>query len=94
METNKSRDGTDDTGAATRPYKFTDFDILAVCLQPATNDWSRFVYCCSKDLLPRPENASLIKILQPVSPRTQRGWYTQLEDAIAAFIGPEIETSL
>ena len=32
------------TGLATRPYRFGEFDILAVSMHPSTNDWNRFMY--------------------------------------------------
>ena len=35
VETQKTRAGTDNDGADTRPYRFGDFDILAVNMEPA-----------------------------------------------------------
>jgi hypothetical protein len=36
-ETQRTRGGTNTSGASTRPYRFGDFDILAVSLHPSTN---------------------------------------------------------
>ena len=45
VETQRTRGGRHPTtGENTRPYKFDEFDILAVSLHPSTGDWSRFLY--------------------------------------------------
>ena len=44
-ETKRTRGGVDlVTGQKTRPYRFGDFDILAVCLQPSTGMEIVYVY--------------------------------------------------
>jgi hypothetical protein len=43
VEVQKTRSG-EKKGQKTRPYRFGDFDILAVNLHPTTGDWKRFVY--------------------------------------------------
>lgn len=41
----KTRKGVDlATGEPTRFYKLGEFDILAVSMQPSTNDWSTYMY--------------------------------------------------
>lgn len=68
VETQKSRKGADrSSGANTRPYRFGEFDILAVCMEPATGDWSQFRFTVSNWLIPRPGAADLIAVYQPVS---------------------------
>jgi hypothetical protein len=70
VETQRTRGGTNpQTREDTRPYRFGEFDILAVSLHPSTNDWSRFMYTVCDWLLPRPEDERLILKFQPV-PRT------------------------
>jgi hypothetical protein len=75
VETQRTRGGTDlKTGENTRPYKFDDFDILAVSLHPSTNDWSRFLYTVSSWLVPRPENEKLLLKFQPVPNQPDDNW--------------------
>ena len=64
VETQKTREGTDrKTGEKTRPYRFGEFDILAVAMQPATGQWDRFFYTIADWLLPDPKNAAFLKRL-------------------------------
>lgn len=54
VETQKSRKGTNRaSGESTRPYRFGEFDILAVSMEPATNDWSQFRFTVGNWLIPR-----------------------------------------
>lgn len=82
-ECQKTRTGTDADGAATRPYRFGEFDILAVCLHPSTNDWTRFIFTPGARLLPRPTDPGLIEIMQPVPPTRQGNWTDSLEECIS-----------
>lgn len=53
-EVQKTRGGIDlQTGEDTRPYRFGEFDILAVNMHPSAGDWNTFLYTLSKWLLPR-----------------------------------------
>lgn len=74
VETQKTRGGTDSSGANTRPYRFGEFDILAVSMQPSTNDWSKFMYTVADWLVPHPDNAALLRVLQPVAPASNNDW--------------------
>ncbi len=48
VETQRTRGGIDpQTQRQTRPYRFGEFDILAVSMHPSTNDWSKFMYTVS-----------------------------------------------
>lgn len=79
VETQRTRGGTDQrTGENTRPYKFGEFDILAVSLHPSTNDWTRFLYTVSSWLLPRPENSNLLLKFQPVPIQPNEDWTDDL----------------
>ena len=82
-ECQKTRTGTDAEGAATRPYRFGEFDILAVCLHPSTNDWTKFMFTPGAKLFPRPNDAGLIEIMQPVPPNKQGSWTDSLEECIS-----------
>jgi hypothetical protein len=83
VETQKSRKGTDRTsGENTRPYRFGEFDILAVSMEPATSDWSQFRFTIGDWLIPRKENPSLISIYQPVALEPNDDWTNSLTTAI------------
>jgi hypothetical protein len=85
-ETQRSRRGIDPaTGRDTRPYRFGEFDILAVCMKPATGDWSQFRFTLERWLLARPEDASQLLKFQPVSLEPDDDWTDSLEDCITWF---------
>jgi hypothetical protein len=86
VETQKTRAGNrKTTGQKTRPYRFGEFDILAVSMEPATGDWSRFRFTVGNWLLPRKENDELIAVYQPVSRNPNHDWTDSLETAIEWF---------
>ena len=66
VETQKTRGGKNEAGESTRPYRFNDFDILAVSMHPSSRDWSRFNYTVARWLVPSNNNVNYINILQPV----------------------------
>ncbi len=81
VEVQKTRGG-ERQGQATRPYRFTDFDILAVNLHPSTGNWQSFLYTVANWLLPRPKQPNLIAIMQPVPERPDEYWTGDLERCI------------
>lgn len=83
VEVQKTRGGIDPTtGEDTRPYRFSDFDILAVNLHPSTDNWKEFRYTVSNWLLPRFENETLIEKFQPVAREPNEAWTDSLGDCI------------
>lgn len=75
VETQRTRGGIDpSTGQSTRPYKFGEFDLLAVCLQPSSGNWKSFMYTVANWLLPRPEAAMLLRVHQPVAMTPNSDW--------------------
>ncbi|MGH9485053.1 MAG: hypothetical protein ACRD1F_08355 [Terriglobales bacterium] len=52
VEVQRTRTGTSN-GEGTRPYRFNEFDLLAVCMQPSTGDWHHFLYIAAKSLQPK-----------------------------------------
>jgi len=66
VETQKTRGGVNASGAQTRPYRFGEFDILAVSMHPSTRDWSMFHYTVANWLVPRENDSNQIEKLQPV----------------------------
>jgi hypothetical protein len=83
VETQRTRGGTDPrTKEDTRPYRFREFDILAVSMHPSTNDWTAFMYTVAGWLLPRPENKRLLLKFQPVAAAPNTDWTDSLETCI------------
>lgn len=82
VETQRTRTGTSSTGASTRPYRFGEFDILAVSMQPVTRDWSRFSFAPQSWLLPRPDDPTMLRVFQPVSLPENEDWAGSLQACI------------
>jgi hypothetical protein len=83
VETQKSRKGNDRaSGQSTRPYRFGEFDILAVSMEPATGDWSQFRFTLGNWLIPRPDEPNLLAVYQPVSLEPNEDWTDSLGTAI------------
>ncbi len=83
VEVQKTRGGIDlQTNEDTRPYRFGEFDILAVNLHPSTRDWNRFLFTVSNWLIPRADNEALIEIFQPVASEPNSVWTDQLETCV------------
>jgi hypothetical protein len=75
VETQRTRGGIDPaTGQSTRPYRFNEFDVLAVSMQPSTNNWNTFRYTVSNWLIPRADNPSLLQVYQPVAAIPNDDW--------------------
>jgi hypothetical protein len=85
VETQRTRGGHDSEGKKTRPYRYGEFDILAVCLHPATSNWSNFIYTVSDWLLPSRHDAGCIGTLQPVSATENGDWTKDFLTAVKWF---------
>jgi hypothetical protein len=59
-------------------WSTSEFDVLAVSLQPLTRQWSDFTYKLAGALKPSASNAALVENLQPVSLDASRGWTNDL----------------
>lgn len=82
-ETQKTR-----TGSAgdeqTRPYRYGEFDLLAVSMQPSTGKWDRYMYTVGRWLLPgKGENE--MATLQPVSMTPSNFWTDDFSTAATWF---------
>lgn len=73
-ETQKTRTGTDEADNQTRPYRYGEFDILAVSMQPSTGKWDRYMYTLGRWLLPGRAPGEMAT-LQPVS-KVPDDWWT------------------
>jgi hypothetical protein len=90
VEVQKTRGGLDlQTNEDTRPYRFGEFDILAVNMHPSTKNWNSFFYTLSEWLLPRHPNAALIEIFQPVPSAPSDVWTESLATCLDWLIKGE-----
>lgn len=83
-ETQKTRTGSDGDGEKTRPYRYGEFDILAVSMQPATGRWDRYMYSLGRWLLPG-KAPGTIATMQPVGQSPNEFWTDDLATAAAWF---------
>lgn len=83
VETQRTRGGKDaSTGEATRPYRFGEFDILAVSMHPSTNEWDSFMFTVGNWLRPRPGAPTQLEVYQPVSMSPDEDWTDNLLTSI------------
>jgi hypothetical protein len=85
VETQRTRGGTSSTGEKTRPYRFGEFDLLAVCLHPSTGNWTDFVYTVANWLLPDADPPGNMLKYQPVSAKESDGWTRDFERCVSWF---------
>lgn len=85
VETQRTRGGLDNKGEKTRPYRFGEFDILAVALHPSTNNWSDFVYTVADWLIPDPQQQKWMLKFQPVSATENEDWTADFLKSVAWF---------
>ena len=91
VEVQKTRSGQKH-GEKTRPYRFGDFDILAVNLHPVTGSWERFAFTVGSWLLPRAKEPNLIEIFQPVPITPDEYWTDDLSRCIEWFLAGTTKT--
>lgn len=97
VETQKTRTGkksisggsTESDVVDTRPYRFGEFDILSVCMQPSSGDWKNFMFTPATTLLQSPKNSSLIATFQPVPGIRCYNWTDSLLECIEWVQSPE-----
>lgn len=78
VETQRTRAGKDASGNDTRPYKYGEFDVLAVNMEPSTGDWSVFRFVPADRLIPRKENPDQMLKFQPVPKAPDEDWSDSL----------------
>ncbi len=79
----------DETTVETRPYRFGEFDILAVNMHPSSGNWKNFRYTVASWLLPRPEDPALIEIFQPVAAIPNHVWTDDLSACLDWYVSGE-----
>ena len=86
VEVQRTRTGNRD-GERTRPYRFSEFDLLAVCMQPSTGNWRHFLYTPTTALQPK-EGGQEIQTFQFVPPYPAENdplWTSNIETALGRF---------
>lgn len=94
VETQRTRGGKTASGEATRPYRFDEFDILAVSMYPSTQNWQTFMYTVANWLLPRTEDHRLLQVFQPVSVQPNHVWTDDFATCVAWLRSGERRTVL
>jgi hypothetical protein len=70
-------------GENTRPYKFGEFEVLAVCMEPSHGRWNSFQYIPERWLFQRTQDPKLIDILQPVSLTPDHVWTNDFDEVVS-----------
>lgn len=83
-ETQKTRTGTDGDENQTRPYRYGEFDVLAVSMQPSSGKWDSYMYTLGRWLLPG-KTAGEMATLQPVMKTAGEFWTDDFEVAARWF---------
>jgi hypothetical protein len=83
-ETQKTRTGIDDNDNRTRPYRYGEFDVLAVSMQPSTGKWDRYMYTLGRWLLPG-KTSGEIATFQPVAQQPDDYWTNDYATVAAWF---------
>ena len=83
-ETQKTRTGTDGADNQTRPYRYGEFDVLAVSMQPSSGKWDGFMYTLGRWLLPGKKTGE-IATLQPVAKTPNEFWTDDFRVAAGWF---------
>ena len=83
-ETQKTRTGTDGQDNQTRPYRYGEFGVLAVSMQPSSGKWDRFMYTLGRWLLPGKKSGE-VATLQPVAKAPNEFWTDDFRVAASWF---------
>lgn len=83
VEVQRTRTGKSKDGTATRPYRFGEFDLLAVCLQASSDNWHSFMYVPAKSLAAKPLAKDQIATMQIIPEYGDNGvWTNDLNTAL------------
>lgn len=83
VEVQRTRTGNKN-GESTRPYRFTEFDLLAVAMQASTGSWHSFMYVPTKNLTPKRDKPEEIETFQSVPEFGDDGvWTSDLLTALS-----------
>ena len=88
-ETQKTRTGTDGDAKQTRPYRYGEFDVLAVSMQPSSGTWHSYMYTLGRWLL-QGNTPEEMATLQPVTKVDGEFWTSDFEIAARWFRGADL----
>lgn len=94
VETQRTRRGSDRVGGTTRPYRFDEFDLLAVAMHPSTNEWDTFMYTVADWLFPGRTDPSELLKFQPVATSPTEDWTDDFSTAVEWLRSGEKRTIL
>lgn len=80
-EVQRTRNGKKD-GEETRPYRYGQFDLLGVCMEPSHGRWESFLYVPERWLNPRKNDGALIEIMQPVPLKPDQIYTDDFDEAV------------
>lgn len=83
-ETQKTRTGNDGDGEKTRPYRYGEFDVLAVSMQPSTGKWNQYMYTLGRWLL-MGKGENEMATLQPVAMEPNEFWTDDFAEVATWF---------
>lgn len=83
-ETQRTRTGQDGDAKQTRPYRYGEFDVLAVSMQPSSQRWDAYMYTLGRWLLPGKAEDEM-HTLQPVTKTPGEFWTDDYEVAARWF---------
>lgn len=84
VETQKSRTGKDAQDNRTRPYRYGEFDVLGVSMQPSAGTWDRFLYTVGSWLI-QGKNPNEIATMQPVAMTCNEFWTDDFDEVVRWF---------
>lgn len=82
VEVQKTRGGKRASGTTTRPYRFGEFDVLAVSLGASTGYWGDFAFTVANWLLEDENDPGAILKYQPVDPSESEDWTRSFDRVI------------
>lgn len=85
VETQRTRGGKRPDKQLSRPYRITEFDVLAVCLHPSSSDWTSFLFCAVADLVVRKADLTMLEVFQPVPVNGSESWSRDFEHVVRRF---------
>jgi excisionase family DNA binding protein len=81
VEPQRTRSGKK-KGESTRPYRFGDYDILAVVMEPLTKRWDYFMYTVANWLIPDPIYPNQFFEYQPIPQVPNEDWTDRFETCV------------
>jgi hypothetical protein len=85
VETYRTRSGKTKDGESSRPYRYGEFDLLGVCMEPSEGTWESFLYTPQKYLECEKGNTKFLNKLQSVPLTPKDNWTTSLDEAVELF---------